>query len=221
MEDRDTRGKIAHVIKTKLVAKRDVYKKTRETFKLLKEVMTATVKDLSVDTADSGIEINCTDFSEFEARLKVGGDTLVFLMHSNVFHFDKSHKTRQNSYVKQDSMRGYCGQIYVYNFLSDSFKHSRSNDLGYLVARIFVNKDLHYFVEGEKGLSFLFNDFVNSELTSAELQKIVDEVLAYCLDFDMHTPPFNQVAVASVDQITVTSQELKLQTGKRLGFKFG
>ena len=55
----------------------------------------------------------------------------------------------KQKYVKEDKMRSFCGVIHVYNFLNDSFKYNRLNDVGNLVARIFVNKDKHFFVEGE------------------------------------------------------------------------
>ena len=54
--------------------------------------------------------------------------------------------------------------INIYNFLADSFKYNRLNDVGYLVGRVFLNKDLHYFVEGKRQLGFLYNDFVNDKL---------------------------------------------------------
>jgi len=33
--------------------------------------------------------------------------------------------------------------ISIYNFLSDSFKFNRVNDIGYLIARVFTNKENH------------------------------------------------------------------------------
>ena len=44
--------------------------------------------------------------------------------------------------------RTYCGVINMYNFLSDSFKYNRENDLGYLIGRMFINKE-NTFVEGK------------------------------------------------------------------------
>ena len=44
--------------------------------------------------------------------------------------------------------------INIYNFLSDSFVYDRERDLGYLVARVFLNKEGHFFVQGKKQLGF-------------------------------------------------------------------
>ena len=65
----------------------------------------------------------------------------------NVFDFEKTHKVHRTSYVKKDKGNFYCGMINVYNFLADSFKYNRVKDSGYLVGRLFINQDLHFFVE--------------------------------------------------------------------------
>src|SRR5574340_1141800 len=57
--------------------------------------------------------------------------------HTNVFEFDTRHLVWKTSYVKEKATRSFCRMINVYNFLPDSFKYNRANDLGYLVARIF------------------------------------------------------------------------------------
>lgn len=221
MEDLNSRAKIVDLIKTKLTTKREVFEKTKAVFSSLKKVLKLVQQDLQEKTkAANPIAIEIAEFGEYEIRMRVGGDTIVFLMHSNVFDFEQGHRTLNNSYVKADPFRSLCGQIYVYNFLSDSFKYNRPNDLGYLMARIFVNKDLHYYVDGEQKLSFLFNDFVNAVLDEKALSCIIEQVLIHCLEFDLYTPPYKQVSMVTVDAINQTSNERKLQTGKRLGFKF-
>jgi hypothetical protein len=217
----DTRDNVVNLINTKLRVKKEVFAKTKEVFALLKKSLNKTYRDLSAKKdKDNPVEVKVTEIGSYEIRIKVGGDTIVFLMHSNVFDFEDSHKTKKLSYVREDPMNSFCGQIYVYNFLDDSFKYNRSDDLGYLIARVFVNKDKHYFVEGNQRLSFLFNDFSHAVLDKSNLAKLIDEVIAYCLDFDLHTPPFLEVSVVTVSQINQASQEQKIQTGKRLGFKF-
>ena len=217
----NARNAIAELVKTKLVVKRSVFLKTKEVFQLLKEVLEEMKADLQKKTQSKDpIMIEVTEIGEYEVRLRIGGDTMVFLMHSNVFDFDKSHKIHKNSYVQKQAYNAFCGQIYMYNFLSDSFKYSRVNDYGYLIARLFVNNDLHYFIEGKNRLSFLFNDFCNAVLDKKQLSLIIDEVLLDCLEFDLYSPPYQQVEMVTVDEITQVSNNLRLQTGKRLGFKF-
>jgi hypothetical protein len=141
-------------------------------------------------------------------------------MHSNVFDFDKSHKVHQNSYVMDDKMRSFCGVINIYNFLSDSLKYNRLNDAGFLIARVFINKDNHFFVEGDKQLGFLFNDFVHQQIDSYQIDKIVNAAISYSLNFDLQTPKFNDVKLVSVHQILDINNNHKIKTSKRMGFKF-
>ena len=157
---------------------------------------------------------------DFESKLKFSGDTLLFHMHSNVFDFPNSHSIHKTKYVKQDKLRSFCGVINIYNFLSDSFKYNRMNDAGYLIARVFINKDSHFFVEGDKQLGFLFNDFVNQQINTDQIDKIINETMVYALNFDLQTPNFNDVKVVSVHQILDMNNNQKLKTAKRMGYKF-
>ena len=141
-------------------------------------------------------------------------------MHTNVFDFEKSHAIWNTSYVKDDKLRAYCGMINVYNFLADSFKYNRLNDIGYLVGRIFLNKDAHYFVEGKKQLGFLYNDFVNEVIDNEKIRKIIESSILYSMDFDLITPHYDAMKIVSVHDVNEATSAMSIKTGKRLGFKF-
>ena len=110
--------------------------------------------------------------------------------------------------------------IYIYNFLADSFKYNRVNDVGYMIARIFVNIDSHYFVEGKRQLGFLYNDFPNKVIDRQAMKSIIESAIIYALDFDLFTPPFDEMQEVSVSQILEASENMRIKTGKRLGFRF-
>ena len=110
--------------------------------------------------------------------------------------------------------------IQVFNFLADSFKYNRVNDLGYLIGRIFINKELHYFVEGKRQLGFLYNDFVNTVIEKEALRAIVESAILYCLNFDLFTPPFESVKEVNVSDVLAVESNMQISTGKRLGFRF-
>jgi hypothetical protein len=221
MSKKTARELILDVLKEKACLKQKVYHITHHAFKALK----ANLKEIALELnesmlkVDSAVIIEFVDRGDFEARLKLGGDTLVFMMHTNVFQFERSHGMWSTSYVKDDELRSYCGMISVYNFLSDSFKYNRVNDLGYMIARIFINKDEHFFVEGKRQLGFLYNDF-NRSITEEDVRSIIESGILYSLDFDLYTPPYQAVQEISVDEVIEVSQINKMKTGKRLGFKF-
>lgn len=217
-----THEMILRVLKEKAALKQEVFHKNMALFRQLREVVkqfAGELKPLASDI-DKRLIIEFTEKSEFEFELRVAGDVLIFSMHTNVFEFDTSHPMWKTSYIRENESRSYCGMINIHNFLSDSFKYNRTNDLGYLVARIFVNNEDHFFVEGKRQLGFLYNDFAKSVIDSAQLRNIVESAVLYCLNFDLFTPPFDEVKVVSLAQALETSSMMSLKTGKRLGFRF-
>ncbi len=222
MSPKSTKDLIVQLLKEKAAFKQEVFYKTIENFQELKDVVRDIVNELRPVAAkiDKRLVVEYKDKSEFELELRVAGDVLIFHMHTNVFEFDTSHQVWKTSYVKEQPSRSFCGMISVYNFLADSFKYNRTNDLGYLVARIFMNSEDHYFVEGKRQLGFLYNDFANATLNAEELRKIVESSIVYCLNFDLFTPPFEEMKVVSLAQVLEESSMMQIKTGKRLGFRF-
>lgn len=164
--------------------------------------------------------IQFKDKGQFDAELQFADDLLIFSMHSNIFSFDKSHNIWKTSYLQQSHNAAFCGVINVYNFLTDSLKYNRQNDVGYLIARIFINKDKHYFVEGKRQLGFLYNDFVNAVIDESTVRHIIESTVLFTLDFDLLVPDYNSVNTITVSQLNENINNSKIQTAKRLGFKF-
>ena len=201
--------------------KQDVFHNTLQTFKTLKTVVKSVADELKTySNIDKRVVVEYKEVSDCQFQLRVAGDTIIFYMHTNVFDFDKSHRINKSSYVKEDNYRTFCGMIQIFNFLSDSFIYNRVNDLGYLIGRIFINRENHYFVEGKRQLGFLYNDFVNTVIDEAALRAIVESAVLYCLNFDLLTPPIDSVKEVPVSDILAVENFLKISTGKRLGFRF-
>jgi hypothetical protein len=122
--------------------------------------------------------------------------------------------------LKEDPSRSYCGIINVYNFLADSLKYNRYDDSGYLIGRIFINKDNHFFVEGKRQLNFIHNDFISQTVNEEDVLDIIQQSILYSMDFDLFTPPYRHVQEISVGQLLNEASGMRLKTGKRVGFKF-
>jgi hypothetical protein len=222
MEKLTPRELILKTLKEKSSVKQDVYANTLQTFELLRTVAKDTISELKKDATaiDKRLLLEFREKGEFEFELRIAGDLLIFAMHTNIFEFDKSHAIWRTSYVKEDNSRSFCGIINIYNFLNDSFKYNRVNDLGYVIGRIFVNKENHYFAEGKRQLGFLYNDFVHSVIDEKSLKSIMESTILYCLSFDLFTPPFEAVKEVSVMDMQAASESMQIKTGKRLGFRF-
>lgn len=222
MEQKDKTTELFQTLVKKAALKQLVYSHTIEALKMLKTGM----KDLSERYTkmkfDEPTEIPFTyrDRNEFEAELRFGGDTLVFMMHTNIFEIPRDHEVMKTPYIREDKDRSYCGIINIFNFLSDSFKYNRLNDIGYLIGRLLINKDMHYFVEGKREIGFLFSSFGNSLLDKKSALTILESAISYTINFDLLTPPYDNVKLVTVQEFMTEVGTMQIKTGKRLGFKF-
>lgn len=213
--------RIVSTLLSKSCMKQDVHHRTVAFFQELKEELEQLVARLgnATQTKDERLVMHYRDRGEHGCEARIAGDMVIFHMHTNVFRLDQGHSLWRTSYLEDDESRGYFGVINVFNFLNDSFKYNRERDLGYLVARIFLNRDGHFFVQGKKQLGFLYNDLVNASMDRSHLRAILESVVLHVLEFDLLAPPYDQV-----NQVTVSEMnELKaapMSTGKRLGFRF-
>ena len=207
---------------TKSLTKRKVFENTYQIFNQLKGVLSEYAEKYNEEAQKihKDITIEYNDKGEYEAQLKVAGDLLLFTMHSNVFEFPRDHVIMKSSYVKLDPMRSYCGVIYIYNFLADSFRYNRLNDIGYLVARIFINKEFHFIVEGKRQMEFLNRTFNGKRFDDKVMRQILETAVNYCLDFDLLLTPYDDIKEVTVAEMMEYSQNMNVRTGKRLGFRF-
>ncbi len=167
------------------------------------------------------VTVHYTNRNQYEFQLKFAGDILVFLMHTNIFEFSRDHEVMRTPYIKEDKERSYCGSIQIFNFLSDSFKYNRINDLGYMIGRIMINKDGHYYVEGKRELAKVFNNFSSNRLDAEAAHSILRSAIEYTINFDLLLPNYDEIKIITVnDMLQFEDQNMPLKTGKRLGFRF-
>ncbi|MBS1646453.1 MAG: hypothetical protein JST67_03835 [Bacteroidetes bacterium] len=217
----NTRNNIITLLREKSLMKQDVYRHTQTAFEQLKQAVKEVADDLKKEAAgiDNRIGIDYRFTGDHEIELKVAGDMLVFYMHSNVFEFEKTHPMFKTGYLKKNELNSYCGIIYCYNFLADSFKYERLQDLGYLLSRIFINRENRFFVEAKPPIGYKHSNFSETEVSKESLKEIIYELVAYAINFDLYTPPSETVREISVNEIKERVFSDKLKTGKRLGFK--
>lgn len=190
----------------------------RQMMKTSAEIVSYTRQELTNNSANIAVEFN--QRSDFEFEMKFATDLRTVSMHTNVFEFPRDHEIQKTSYVKEKPMRSYCGIIHIYNFLADSFKYNRHNDSGYLVARVFVNSENHFFIEGKRQIGMVYNDFINKTLTEESIKNILEAAIIYCINFDLLTPPYDAVKEASVAEAMMNTATMSMKTAKRLGFRF-
>lgn len=222
MADSSQTKELIETLIQKASLKQKVYANTIKVFNDFKNVIRSIYED-SVDNVTKHPDNLLFTYEErgsFGVKFTFGGDILFFIMHTNIFEFPRDHIVMKTSYVKEENDRSYCGMINIYNFIADSFKYNRINDLGYMIGRVFVNKDFHYFIEGKRELGFIYTNFNDSIINKEAIRTIVESAILYTIKFDLLTPPYDQVKEVTVLDMMSAFNNMKLKTGKRLGFRF-
>lgn len=223
MESIPLRKKILETIVSKSTLKQKVFDNTFAIFNDLKETlleMASEMDDQLDGLLDRRVRLEYRDRGKFEAQIQVANDLLIFQMHTDVFEFEPNHVIWQNPYVQTDRDNSYCGVINIYNFLSDSFKFNRNADEGYLIGRIFINREKCYFVEGKQQTSMRPMQFGKAEIDSEALVRILGSAIYYALNFDLLLPSYDDNKRVTVDQFNTKLDNSKFVTGKRLGYDF-
>ena len=208
-------------LNNKAALKQHIYRNTQEIFKQLNRCAIEIAEKLTPEVVkkDKNLEVELKQISDFEFHLKFSGDTIAFIMHTNVFTFAPEHEVNQTAYVQEIPERGYFGMIQAYNFLSDSIKYQRMADVGYLLARLFVNAEGHFYVDGQRQMDFLYKDLGKNVINDEVIIKIIEQSMLYALDFDLYVPPVEVMSEITLEQKNYFNNRSGLATGKRLGFK--
>jgi len=224
MQEVNLKSSILESLKDKAKLKYLVYDNTKAAFELLKDVLkdlteeyNDSVKDIS---EDNRLKFIYEERTETDISIRVASELILFSLHSNVFQFNRENDIWNNPYVMISPANAYSGMITMYNFLSDSFDFNRMEDLGYLVGRIFINRQNHFIVEGKRQIGFKQRDFEKAVLTRECLRTVVETALNYALNFDLLVPLYDNIKIASVAQMHEKELNARIRTGKRLGFRF-
>ena len=68
-------------------------------------------------------------------------------------------------------------------FLADSLKYNRTEDLGYLVCRIFINRENHFFIESKGSIGIKYSMFSFEPINKEQLIEVVNELIIFAISF--------------------------------------
>jgi hypothetical protein len=216
----ENRKAILDLLVNKAAVKQDIADYSETVLASFLRIMEEEVELFRTKIEDDRVRLKVDKKGDHEFVLYIGSDVLVFQLHRNVFRLPDEHSLWNSDYMKESDCNGYFGIINIYNFLAESFEQNRLNDAGYLVGRIFMNRNKHFMIEGKGQLGFLFNDLVNNTIDDEMIRNIIHTSISYCIEFDLVTPPYDLIQEISVMEIKAMSSQLQMATGKRLGFKF-
>lgn len=224
MQDLNLKSSILESLKDKAKLKYQVYDNSKEAFNLLKEVLKEIADEYNNETKlisdDQRLMFVYEERTDNDISLRVASELLIFSLHSNVFQFNRENDIWNNPYVMISPANAYSGMITIYNFLSDSFQYGRMEDLGYLICRIFVNRQNHFLVEGKRQIGYKQENFEKAIISKESLKTVVETAMNYAINFDLLVPLYDNIKIASVAQMHEKEHSSRIKTGKRLGFRF-
>jgi hypothetical protein len=208
---------IQHLLESKSTAKQTAYKHICRTFSILFEESKSVVEELKrrAKPTDKDVTVEFTSVNAQEFDVKLAGDMLMFVMGTNIVTLDESHPIMQEDYIKENEVNRYFGQIMVYNFMAESLKYNRTHDPGYLLARLMVNHECRFFIEGERELE-VYNRVSEQPISEEDLKQMVKIVLKMAIENDLVAPPFIEVKSITLNQKRDHIMELG---GQKIGFR--
>ena len=217
MEDR--LNVILEGLTQKSAAKQAIYRNTLDAFNMCKKVSKDLVSKLStrVNPLDSSVLIEYRDVSELEFHVKIAGDLLIFVMHSNIVTFPEEYDLMKTEYVDADFKRRFFGQIMAYNFMADSIKYSRLNDPGYLLGRVLINIENHFYLEGVDQLDLRYKDISKNVISEEVIEIMVESAMIAAVNNDLMAQDLEDIRKISVKQ-KLDNQQVSRAT--KVGFNF-
>ena len=155
--------------------------------------------------------------NDFEFHIKFSGDLLIFVMHSNIVTFPEEHELMTNPYVEEDFRRRFFGHIMAYNFMADSIRYGRMNDPGYLLARLLINVENHFCLEGVTQLDLPYTDIAKNIVDEEALRLFVESAMIAAVNNDLMAPDIDDIKKITVKQKMENHQ---VKSGQKLGFSF-
>jgi len=215
----DPLDQIKNLLESKSTAKQITYKNLLAAFQTLSAEAKRIVGALNkkVVPGDNDVTIEFTTINSHEFHVKLAGDLLIFVLHTNVVAIDGSHPVMQDPYLKEKEVNRYFGQIMIYNFMADSLKFNRINDPGYLLARLLINREGRYVIEGDGHLTGIANKLSSSPIVDSELGILVKLALMLAIENDLVAPPFPDVRYITLFQ--KMERTLELGAGRKIGFQ--
>ena len=215
----DPTENIAEILLTKSTTKQRTYRNICKAFKQLEEEAKILIDTIAAKTTerDEDIKLEVIPVGDQEFHIQIAGDLLVFILHTNIITLSEEYEYNKTSYVAEQPLRKYLGQINVYNFMSDSFEFNRLNDPGYLLARLLVNYENHFIVEGDRQIGFMFESVSGKPLEKTDLDILIKLIIAQAAENDLIAPPFPKIRKITVREKIEKTQSLG--AGNKIGFQ--
>lgn len=205
-------------LRNKSVMKQAVLSNAKTAFAALKKAATDVVEELDKKRVQSEqIRLGFKDKGQWAFSVEFAGDTIMFLLQTNVITFEKDNPLMNSKYLQEKDNRRFFGQILIYDFMSDTVNLNRVHDRGFLLGRFFVNIDNTFLIEGVRPLHYLFHEGEN-EINPINLKLFVQKTIAVAVDNDLLGNSYAALQTITLNNLT---EEKEIGHGSKIGFQIG
>ncbi len=204
-------------LETRALLKQRIWHISQEAFKVLEKESKLLAGKLTKEIKTKEVVVEVINASDHEFSIKFGSDVLVFVLQTNIVTFDEGNHLMKTKQIKKNSDLAYFGQIMIYDFLADSIKYERTGDTGYLIARILININNQIYIEGVRGLHYLFPGSNGTEATCENISLIVKKALSVTIESDLIGQQFNQIQRITLGEKLTRNKEVG--HGSKIGFR--
>ncbi len=211
---------LVDILKSKSSTKQQTYRQLQSVFDQLEKQSKRLCKEIldQYVNKDQDIVLEVSKPHDHEFRFTFAGDMLVFVLHTNIVSFGPEYFYNKTAYVQQNPNRKYVGQINVYNFMADSIRHNRLKDPGYLIARIIINHEGKFFIEGERPVQLLGETISENKITENDIYLIVLNMVSLAIKQDLFIPPLEKIKSITLQHLI--EREQLMGAGNKIGFQF-
>jgi hypothetical protein len=217
--ERDPIEYIKFMLESKSAAKQTTFRHLGEAFNMMSNDSRRIIGELTQETnhGDQDVTLYHKTVSRHEFHVKLAGDLLIFVMHTNIITFDDDHEVMKDDYIRKNEVNRYFGQINIYNFMYDSLRYNRGNDPGYLIGRLMINHEDRFFMEGERPFVDMYGRISSEPIDDPTLQNIVKHSLQIAIKNDLMAPPYAKVRSITLNQ--KNEHTIELGGGQKIGFQ--
>ena len=203
-------------LETRAALKQRVWDVTQKFFNELKTEAKSLGNELRELISLKDVLIEVKEVGEREFSIKFGSDVLVFGMQTNIVTFDAGNHLMKLKEIQDDKTLGYFGQIMIYDFMADSVKYERTGDAGYLIARLSINADNTFHIEGVRGLHYLFPPG-GTENNSENVALFLKKALVVTIESDLMGKDFEKIRQTTLGEKLARNKEIGYDS--KIGFK--
>ena len=166
------------------------------------------------------VKLHFKDNGENEFEFSVAEKTLAFFMPNYIYDLRLNKEIFSSSYLQRKvaGENRFFSIIYIYYFARPSLFYKIQSDVGILIGRIFVNKDMDCFIEGKDEIGTLTLDDLKP-VSNRLIRNLLISCISYIIDVDAPPASFNEIEVINVQDFLAVVEQSELSSSKPIGFQ--